>query len=219
MATKKREVRSTINYKFHRWKKELLHLDRILSIVVIILLGVFKPDLVVIVVFFLIIPYLLLTQRKALLYHLIVAFFIALLWVFIAKDEYSYNSGFITIAGFSLYPLFSWATGLFALYLIYSHYEHKLKKQTFIKKLGLFTIFYWPMLIVVETIAYHIFDIKNLAAAAYRGLPLCDCIHAPLWMQIGYFSIGIIFFLLCYKLGLENPHFRIIKTNNLKNGQ
>ncbi|MBL7054392.1 hypothetical protein ISS05_01390 [Candidatus Woesearchaeota archaeon] len=206
--SKKKEV--SVKYEFHKWKKKLLYIDIILSVVVVISLGVFKPDLVVIAAFFLIIPYLLLTQRKALLYHLIVAFFIALLWMLIAKNEYSYNSGFITIAGFSLYPLFSWTLGLFGLYFIYSHYEHKLKKQKFIQKLGLFILFYWPLLIIAESVAYHIFNIKNIAAAAYSGLPFCDCIHAPLWMQISYFSLGIIFFLACYKLGLENPHFRAV---------
>ncbi len=202
---------SKISYEFHKWKDELLHIDRIVSIIVILLLGILKPDLVVIVAFFLIIPYLLLTKRKILIYHLIVAFFTSLIWMLIAKDNYGYNRSFLSILGINLYPLFSWATGLFVLYVIYSHYEHKLKEQTFIKKISLFITFYWPLLIIVETIAYHLFNIKNLATAIYKGLPLCNCMHVPLWMQISYFSIGLIFFAVCYKLGLENPHFRIKK--------
>lgn len=200
---------SKISYEFHKWKKELLYIDSILSIIVVLLLGIFKPDLVVIVAFFLIIPYLLLTQRKILIYHLIVAFLISLIWMLIAKNHYRYNQPFLSILGINLYPLFSWTIGLFVLYVIYSHYEHKLKEQTFSKKIILFIAFYWPILIIVETIAYHLFNIKNISTAIYKGLPLCSCMHAPLWMQISYFSIGIIFFLVCYKLCLENPHFRI----------
>lgn len=219
MARKKIKARAAINYEFHKWKRQLLYLDITFSALIIILLGVFKPGWVVIAAFFLTIPYLLLTKRRVLFNHLIVAFFIAFIWVFLTKDGYSYNHPTTSIAGINLYTLFSWVLGLFILYLIYSHYEHKLKEKTFARKLGLFIIFYWPTLIAVETLAYHVFNIKNLATAAYKGLPLCDCIHAPVWMQISYFSLGIIFFLLCYKLGLENPHFRIVKTNNLKDKQ
>ena len=200
---------SKISYEFHKWKNELLHIDRILSIIVVLLLGIFKPDLVVIVAFFLIIPYLLLTQRKILIYHLIVAFLISLIWMLIAKNHYSYNQLFLSILGINLYPLFSWTIGLFVLYVVYSHYEHKLKEQIFSKKIILFIAFYWPILIIVETIAYHLFNIKNTSTAIYKGLPLCNCMHAPIWMQIGYFSIGIVFFVLCYVLKLENPHSKI----------
>ena len=209
---KKRKIKEKIVYEFHQCHKELLHLDYITSIIVIILLGLFKPDLVVMAAFVLIILYLLLTERLSLFYHLLVAFAVALGWMLIAKNEYGYNQQFLTIAGINLYPLFSWAAGMFALYLIYSHFEHKLKKRTLGKQLGLFLLFYWPSLIAVETIAYHVFNIKNLAAAQYAGLPLCDCIHAPPWMQASYFVLGIVFFTLCYKLGLENPHYKIKKV-------
>jgi len=181
---------------------------------VIILIGIFKPDAVVIVAFLLVIPYLLLSQRRLLLYHLGMAFFVALSWVLFAKNEYGYNRNFLAIMGVNLYPLFSWALGLFAVYLIYSHYEHKLNEQTFLQKLGLFVVFYWPLLIIVETVAYHFLNVRNLVAAEYGGLIVCDCIHAPVWMQISYFLIGIIFFIGCYLLKLENPHFRIVKSKH-----
>ncbi len=139
-------------------------------------------------------------RAGSLLLTLMTSFLVALAWMIIARDNYSYGFGFTSVAGINLYPLFAWTIGLFLLYIIHSYYIGKLKKQTFAKKLGLFVLLYWPLLIAFEAIAYHIFNIKNLATAAYPGLPLCGCLHAPLWMQIGYFTVGIVFFLLCYFL-------------------
>lgn len=204
-------VEKEIEFKFHKWKKQLLVADKILSVVIILLLGVFKPDYVVIAAYLLIIPYLFLTQRKILFKHLFISSVVALIWMLIAKNQYGYNQDFIAIFGINLFPLFAWAIGLFIVYIIYSHYEHILKECGFVKKLILFVIIYVPLLIAVETIAYHLFNIKNLAAAAYPGLPICDCIHAPLWMQASYIALGPIFFSLCYMLKLENPHFKIKK--------
>ena len=124
----------------------------------------------------------------------------------IANNQYGYNRNVMTIFGLSSFPLFAWACGLFAAYLIYSHWEHKFKFVNFIKKTLLFIAFYWPLLISIETIAYHVFNIKNLSAAAYAGLPICDCIHAPLWMQISYLALGPLYFIICELIGLENPH-------------
>ena len=165
--------------------------------------------------YFLAIPYLLLTERKILLYHFLVSSLIAIGWMLIAKKEYGYNYDFITVAGINFYPLFAWAVGMFAIYIIYSHYEHILKEQGFLRKMLLFVAFYWPWLIVVETVGYHMFNIHNLTTASYAGLPLCDCIHAPIWMQISYFLLGPIFFAICYLLRLDNPHFRVKRKYEL----
>jgi len=198
-------------YEFHKWKKQLLIADKVISIIVVLLLGIFRPDYVVIAAFILIIPYLALTQRNILFYHLMVASAVALIWMFIAKNQYEYNQAFLTIFGINLYPLFAWAIGLFAIYTIYSHYEHILKEQGYVKKILLFLMFYWPLLILGETIGYHVFNIHNIITASYVGLPLCDCIHAPRWLQISYFLLGPIFFTVAYILKLENPHFKIHK--------
>ena len=211
MIRSKANLKKEIRYEFHKWKKQLLIADKIIIILIILFLGLVSPDYVVIAVFFLIIPYLVLTQRKVLFYHFIVALALGLIWMLIAKNEYRYNQDFLTVAGINLYPLFAWAVGLFLVYVIYSHYEHILNEQDFVQKLLLFTIFYVVLLITVETIAYHLFNIQNLAAAAYSGLPICDCIHAPHWMQAAYFAMGPIFFSVCYILKLENPHFKIRK--------
>ncbi len=204
-----------IKYEFHKWKKQIVIADIVISIFIILLLGIFRPDYVVMAAYFFTIPYLLLTQRKILSYHLLVASSVAFIWMLIAKNEYRYSRDFAAIAGISMFPLFAWATGLFAIYLIYSHYEHILKKEGFIRKLLLFLAFYWLFLIVSETVVYHTFNIHNLATAEYKGLPICGCIHAPLWMQVSYFLLGPIFFTVCYILRLENPHFRIKRKYGL----
>lgn len=215
MATIK-AVEKELKYEFHKWKKQLLIADKFIYVLVVFLLGIFSPDYVVIAAYLLVIPYVLLTQRKSLYYHFIVSSVIALMWMLIAKGEYGYNRDFLTLAGINLYPLFAWAIGLFGAYLIYSHYEHILKEQGFLRQFLLFVAFYWPLLIAVETIAYHVFDIRNIAAASYLGLPICDCIHAPKWMQAAYFAMGPVFFSVCYALKLENPHFRIIENKDIQ---
>lgn len=213
------DIKKEIKYTFHKWKKQLLIADKAITILAILFLGLFRPDYVVIAVFFLIIPYLILTQRRTLFYHLVVAFLVALIWMLIAKNEYGYNQNFLTLSGINLFPLFAWTVGMFAIYVIYSHYEHILMEHGFIRQLLLFMAFYFPFLIATETIAYHLFNIHNLAANSYQGLPLCDCIHAPRWMQSAYFAIGPIFFSVCRALKLENPHFKIVKKVKHKNNR
>lgn len=195
-----------VGYEFHKWKKQLVFADKTISVFIIILLGVVRPDVLVIGVYILLYPYLFLTARKNAFYHLYLSSLIALIWMIVTNSQYGYNQEMLTIFGLNTFPLFAWASGLFAVYLIYSHWEHKLKYASFIKKMILFVAIYWTILILVETIAYHIFDIKNISAAIYAGLPICDCIHAQKWMQISYLAIGPIYFGICKLIGLENPH-------------
>jgi len=196
------------NYEFHKWKKQLTIADEIISLGVILLifLGVFSLDYLMIGIYFLIYPYLFLTARKNAFYHLYVSSIIALIWVVIANRHYQYGALSLTIFGLNAYPLFAWASGLFAVYILYSHWEHKIKSNSFIKKLGFFVVIYWVLLIFVETIAYHVFNVIDIVNLAYAGLPFCDCIHAPHWMQFAYFLMGPIYFTICELLGLENPH-------------
>ncbi|MDO8886487.1 hypothetical protein [Candidatus Oleimmundimicrobium sp.] len=195
-----------IKPKFREREKQLLFADIFFIISIFLFLGLFRPDWVVIAAYFLVIPYLVLTRRKALLYHFIVASIMAFIWMLVAKNEYGYNFDFLTVAGINLFPLFAWAMGLFGVYIIYSHFEHILSGQGIIRKILSFSIFYWLMLIVVETIAYHFFKIQNFTAIACQGLPIFGCIHAPLWMKGTYFAMGPLFFIICFLLKLKNPH-------------
>lgn len=195
-----------MDFKLHKWKKQLIIADKTLSLFIIILFSVFRWDLLLIFVYFMLYPYLFLTERKTAINHLYVSSLVALIWVLVANNQYGYNREMLSIFGLNSFPLFAWASGLFAAYLIYSHWEHKIKSANFIKKTALFAVIYWVLLILAETIGYHVLNIRNLSTAAYAGLPICDCLHAPVWMQILYFALGPIYFIICELIGLENPH-------------
>jgi len=194
----------------NKWEKELFIIDVLISLIVLILIDTIRMDLVMIVAFFFIFPYLILSKRTLAILHLSVAISISLIWNLIAQDYYGYNLNMISIFGINLYPLFAWSLGLFGVYLIFSHIEHKLINQNFLMKFSLFILIFWTLLISVETIAYHIFDLRNLVTSNYIGLPICNCIHAPFWMQLSYLLMGPIYFILCEIFKLKNPN--IIKN-------
>jgi len=200
--------KTKISFEFHKWRKQLLFADKIISIIILILLGIIRPDLLMMSVYILLFPYLYLTQRKDAFNHLAVSSLIALVWVVYANNNYNYNFETFKIFGLNSYVLFSFAVGLFTGYIIYSHWEHKIKEKKWYQKLMLFVLIYWPLLILVETLAYYLFNIHNVSAGIYAGLPLCNCMHAPAWMQISYFLIGPIYFVICELLGFENPHYK-----------
>lgn len=202
-----KKIKKEVAYEFHKWREQLIVADKAIYIIVVILLGVFRPDFLMIAVYFMLYPYFFLTQRKLAFKHLFVASAVAIIWMLIANNQYGYNIKMVSLLGIHLFPLFAWAIGLFGGYIMYSHWEHVLKDQSRLKKMLLFLAFYWPILIVVETLAYHVFIIRNIAASAYVGLPLCDCIHAPRWMQFSYLALGPIYFGICEFIGLENPHY------------
>ena len=206
-------IKTSVKYEFHKWKKQLVVVDEIIFIAVALLFWIFWPDVLVIAVYLLLYPYLFLTARKSSLNHLYTASIVALIWMVIAKSQYGYNQEMLIVLGFNLFPLFSWAIGLFGVYIIYSHWEHIIKKTSLLKKILLFIAFYWPILIFAETIAYHVFNIHNLSTAIYAGLPICNCLHAPIWMQISYFALGPIYLIICELIGLKNPH--IIRKEKL----
>ena len=165
-----------VQYEFHKWKKQLLIADKFIYVFVVICMGIFRPDIVLIISYVLLYPYLILTQRKSQLYHLLTSSIIALIFMILINDQYSYNKEVLTIFGINSFPLFGWACGLFAAYLIYLHWEHKFKFVSLFKKMLLFTGLYWVMLVSIETIAYHILDIKNLSTAIYPwNLRLYPC--------------------------------------------
>ena len=193
--------------QFREWKRWIFVSDITLIIAVFSLFGIFRPDYVIIFAYFLLFPYLFITQRKKLIYHLLVASVMAFLWVYFARDIYGYNTDFITIMGIDLYPLFAWAVGLFATYAIYRQHRYFSEKWGFGKHLFLFSIFFWAFLLFVETVAYHVFNVR-ITTAIYEGLPICDCLHAPTWMKAVYFSMGPLFFTISYFLGIERPHIK-----------
>ena len=128
--------------------------------------------------------------------YFVLAFLVAGVWLFFSKDLSSYNQGFWTFRGFNLFPLTAW------LYYVYIFLEQILIDKvnhsfSFWKRFSIFVLVYVVFLISFESFGYHVLDIKNQATSQYSGLPFCDCIHAPLWMQISYFMLGPIYFMLC----------------------
>ena len=179
-------------------------LDKILLLFVFAMFWFFRPDYVVMVTCVFLVPYLYVTKRENSLRHFGLAFLIAGLWVVNARKYYSYNYDFFNIAGINLYPFFSWSAGLLATYLIFEHYRDNLQNKRFTHQFLAYIFVFWILLLFGETVAYHIFNVRNIASAAYSGLPLCDCIHAPHWMQVVYFLLGPLFFVISCALGWEN---------------
>ncbi len=181
-------------------------LDKLIYVAIIILLGILPPDLFMIGVYVFIYFYMFLTGRRKALPYILLSTIYAIIWVYNANGSYGYNQEMLVIFKMNALPLFAWASGLFGAYFIYAHFERKLKKPNFFKELLLFAVIYWVFLLGIETVAYHVFNIQNIATAnTYPGLPFCDCIHTPKWMQTMYLLNGPIYFTVCKLLRFENP--------------
>jgi len=187
-------------------------IDKILFLVIFFSMWIFSPVLVVISMFILMIPYLFLTKRKSLLPQLAVAFTLSFIWIFVANGKYGYANESATLFGLNLFPMFGWTMGLFTFYLVFSHYEHLFKKNSFLPKFFTFSLFFFLLVIATEAISYHIFGIQNLSNGEYEGLPICNCLHAPFWMQLAYFIMGPFYYLICHRLKLKNPHLKLKYT-------
>lgn len=143
--------------------------------------------------------------------YFLLSLILSLLWMIIARDHYTYNHKFTSFMGISLFPLLGWTIGLFIVYAMFRYLYHS-EKKGYLVQLLLFSIFYWSLLIAAETIGYHFLNIKNLAAASYAGLPICDCLHAAIWMKIAYFLMGPIFFVICSFIDINYFNKRAFKN-------
>jgi len=143
-------------------------------------------------------------KEKKLAYHFLISFFIVTVWVIIAQNQYSYNYNFPELFGLTLFPLIPATFSLFLVYVTYAWIENKFENKNIVKGFLFFTLLSWVILIIGETVGYHWFGVQNLHHAGYSGLPICNCMHAPFWMQLSYFLIAPIYFVTCSMLGLEN---------------
>ncbi len=201
-----RKIQKTVEYELHKWKRQLFVLDKVVILVVIVAFAFFRADYVTLAAYIYSLIHLFITRRVGLLKHLLLSSGMAVAFVFLIRDQYGYNHDYMTIGGLNVFSLFGWAAGLFAFYIVYSHIEHWIKRPNAWKRIGLFVGMYWPTLIIAEWVGYYLFDIQNIATAQYPGLPLCDCMHAPWWMQLGYFAMGPLYIIFSTLLKLENPH-------------
>jgi len=101
--------------------------------------------------------------KKEQLKNLIIAFLIALIWSFIGKSYYGYNYDYVMVYGVSLFPLFAWTLGLYLLYVIYKYHLKWFKIKKNYQKIILYIFIYWFFLITMETVAFHIIGIRDIA--------------------------------------------------------
>ncbi|MFA5021573.1 MAG: hypothetical protein WC508_00625 [Patescibacteria group bacterium] len=142
-------------------------------------------------------------KNKLLFYRLVLALVMAIAWVALTNNQYAYNHNFPQLFGLQLYPLIAWFLALSTAYFAYTWLGVFFKLKSFSLNFIVACLLYWPILIFAETAGYYWFNIHNLAAASYPGLPICHCLHAPPWMQLGYFLLGPVYLLLGHLLKLD----------------
>jgi hypothetical protein len=162
--------------------------DIIIVLIIIAGISVFqdKADIVLIVFWFIIAIYTVYLRRFNSFFHLAISTCIAFIWVFIARDNYGYNYNYMTLAGMNLLPVMAWALGMTGALEIFSNFIIRRKMIRFLT----FSLAFGVLLIIVETYAFHIINIRDIASGNSVGLPFCNCIHAPWWMRIVYFSMA-----------------------------
>jgi len=148
----------------------------------------------------------MLTKRSASLKYLALSTIIAAIWVIIAGKNYGYNN-FITVGNVTLFPLFAWAAGLYSL----KHFMDYINIRDAWKKIIIASIIFWIVLLTTETLAYHVFNFRDIATSNYPGLPICECIHGPIYMQTVYLLMGPVYYLLTILLDflMKRYHARL----------
>jgi len=161
-----------------------------LGIILLFMLFMSKADWVLLFSWLFIFGYLMLTRRFNALTHQFFATLIAIGWVHFARDLYGYKFDFLKIFGMNILPLMAWALALLGLGEMCNHLKMKRKFYYFL----IFIPSFWILLILFETVAYHVLKIRNTVTGSFAGLPYCNCIHAPTWMKVVYFSLGPIYY-------------------------
>ena len=177
--------------------KEILLLGLVTSIIVL-LMFFFRADIIISIFFIITLTYVLIFEDKYTKIYLLIAFVLSFIWMTIASSYYNYNNNFFVIYGINIFPLFAWCLGFFYVYKFYRCFNFEAKNVflDFIK----FSIIAGILVLFFETIGYHYLMIRNGATVLYSGLAFCDCLHAPAWIQISYFMLGPLYYLLCYFL-------------------
>lgn len=198
-----------------RGYRRVVFLDILFFLVVLGFLGLFNYDYVMVLVLLALYPYLKFTGRL----HLFAAFGVAgvlgLIWAWIAVDYYHYSLTGLKIGMFNLYPVFFWTYGLFVVKLVYSGLQPFFRFRHKFVKLVVFSSLFWGGLVVVEYVVYHVYGIKNLATDGHQGLPLIDAIHAPVWMQVSYFLMGPVYYLLLETVNGRVDFFKAIRRKRM----
>lgn len=157
-----------------------------------------SKELLLLSLYVAIITYLVVTRKRQYLLPAIAALCLGSVWSYALGDTYNYNTATLSLFGANLYALVAWSVGLLAGYMLYVRALHGVKWRENWQKLLLFNLIYIPLLIALETVAYHVFDVVNVGTSMYAGLPVCDCIHAPAWMQLSYILMGTVYITLVW---------------------
>lgn len=148
-----------------------------------------------------------LTSRMHLLRQYCVVILLAVLWVYGTREYYQYNKDFVVLfGGLNAFPITTRVMGFMGVYVLYTHTVRFLGISGFWKKFFLFSLSLNLLHLVLEKIGHDYWGIRNAFTAEYPGLPFCECLHAPPWMQAGYLLLGPIFFALVYFLGFDKEN-------------
>lgn len=147
-------------------------------------------DIVLLASWVIIVSYAIITKRYLSVIHLLLSTIIAVTWVYTARANYGYNHIYVTVAGMNILPLLAWSLGLIGVSEIFNHFRTKRQLINFI----LFIPVFWILLVLIETYAFHVIEIRDTMSGNSFGLPFCNCIHAPWWMRIVYFALGPVYY-------------------------
>lgn len=198
------------SYKLILNKNAFLLGDILILLLIIAGISVFQKnaDQVLSGFWFAIVLYGLFFKRYTSLIHLVLSTLIAFGWVYIARNNYGYNYTYYTIAGMNLLSILSWALGMIGVSEIFNHIHFKNYFLRFI----IFVPVFWVLLILIETYAFHIIEIRDTMSGNSMGLPFCNCIHAPWWMRIVYFTLGPSYYGLTLMIDYYADKSSIIKS-------
>lgn len=168
--------------------------DLVLSLFFILMVVLFKQfiDIILISAWIFAFVYLVLQRRYRSLLHQVMATVLAITWVSFAKNYYGYQADYQKFFGLNSLPLLAWTLTLLCLGELCDKFNLGSKAYNFL----VFVPAFWFFLILFETAAYHWLGLRNAFTKSYPGLPVCDCIHAPRWMQAAYFSMGPFYYFM-----------------------
>lgn len=182
-------------------KTDFLLIDLALFAAAVAALPLVGIGAVMIMVSILAIPYFRTRSKRHLLLPFLVALVMALVWTWYAGDMYRYKESILHLGQLNLYPVLFWLFGLFINMTVYDDLMKYLHRHPIWIRLILFSLMFWAGLLFVEIMAYHVYGVHNLATMGYPGLPGCDCIHGPRWMQTCYLASGPLYFVAITLLG------------------
>lgn len=172
-------------------KKPGMLFEIFLLILFVALFPFVKKD-ILIFAFYTVVYFYIIVLKKGSIEYLGLSTLIAIIWVTLARNFYVYGPDMATIFGLSVYPLLAWALGLLGMREIYSY----LRPKNTLLSIVLIAVIYVVVLVSLESFSYNIVGFRLSTLDKYPGLPLCNCIHVPLPMQIYYLTIGPIYYML-----------------------